>query len=113
MSTASLRSRIRRIDDAAERKLAQPEIYAQLKDPPNMNVFCVTIAQMVGDKTLSRRKATKAVKLICPGVHHAYGPGRESVEEVMYARRPKKMVGFMERRRMLEARARARARKAA
>lgn len=105
----SLSFRIRCAVDAAERFLAQPEIYAAIGGGrPNSNVFSVTIAQMLKARQLRRRRATKAVRARCPGARAMYGPGPVPVfENACDARPPKRLLGFMELKRM-----RARARKA-
>lgn len=106
----SLRMRIRDVVDAADRRLAQPEIYAELlKGGANagLKVFTVTIAQMYGDKQLSRRKATKAVHA-ATGARFVYGPGRNLVEDREAPALRRKVVGFMAMKRLREARAAAR-----
>jgi hypothetical protein len=94
---------IRLIVDAADRRLAQPEIYAELKvNRPNKNLFCVTIADMWNAKQLSKRKASKRVH-IATGATFVYGPGKVAVSEDPRAERPKRILGFMEEKRMREA----------
>ena len=82
MTRPTLRLRIRDIVDAAERRLAQPEIYAKLLQggAVDRNTFCVTVAQMLGDRQLDRRKATKVVHAATGG-RFVYGPGRKPVED--------------------------------
>lgn len=106
---ATLRAQIRAAVDAADRRLAQPEIFDKVERGVGRNVFCVTIAQMLDDKQLSRRKATKAVRAVCPGVRFVYGPGPVPVEDREGAAgRRRKSIGFMAMAREREARAAAR-----
>lgn len=80
---------------------------------PNANVFSVTIALMLKARQLRRRRAPKAVRTRCPGVRSVYGPGPVPVfENVRAERRPKRLLGFMEAKRMREAKLK-RARRAA
>lgn len=105
----SLRQEIRRVVDAAERKLAQPEIYGQMPKGTSRKVFAVTIAQMLDAKQLSRGRATKKLRAQFPYVRHVYGPGREPVGERTRAadHRAFGTRGFMALKREREARARA------
>lgn len=102
--------RIRCVVDDAERFLTQPEIYAGLAAPrPTRAVFAVTIAIMTRAKQLRRRKATTALRARFPGVHSVYGPAAKPVYDGRAAAdRPRRMVGFMEAKRMREAKRRAR-----
>lgn len=104
---SSLSFRIREVLNNAERFLAQPEIYSALDGLlPNSNVFCVTIAQMLAARQLRRRKVTKAIRAQFPGVHFVYGPGPVAVFDREISARPRKNIGFMEEKRMREAKAR-------
>lgn len=105
----TLRVRIRAIVDAAERRLAQPEIYAPLLGGGRVgrNTFCVEIARMVGARQLSRRRATKDVRALFPKTRFVYGPGPVPVEDASVGERaPRKVLGFMAAKRMREAKAR-------
>lgn len=109
MKRLPLPFRIREVVNAAERFLAQPEIYAALRGGlPNTNVFSVTIAEMLRARQLRRRKATKVVRAETRA-RHVYGPGPMPVfEGRSIADRPRKLRGFMEEARMREARTRRR-----
>lgn len=106
----TLRTRIRDVVDDADRRLAQPEIYARLaRGAVGKDVFVATITQMVDDRQLDRRKATKAIHAET-GARFVYGPGRVPVEdrESRARYRANACVGFMELKRRRETRARVR-----
>lgn len=108
----TLRADIRRVVDQADRRLAQPEIYDKLTRRTSPNSFCVTIAQMLRDRQLSRRKATIAVHA-ATGARFVYGPGPVLAEDGRV--QPivqRKAMGFMAMKREREGRAVARRRAA-
>lgn len=105
----SLAYRIRCAVDDAERMLVQPEIYAALGGGLDLNVFTVTIAQMLKARQLRRRKATKALRALFKNVRSMYGPGPVPVfDRARDARPAKRLLGFMAAKRMREAKARGR-----
>lgn len=104
----TLVAEIRSIVDRADRRLAQPEIRAQLKRVTTTGCFSVTVAYMLRARQLSRRRATRVIHA-ATGARYVYGPGPVPVEDFPHsADRPRKVLGFMEMRRMREAKARGR-----
>lgn len=121
----TLRGEIRRLVDASDKvdiRLMGDTIYhlvdTVLRFPSTRNNFNVALTAMVKARQLNAKRASKATRRAQPeaGGYLSYGPGVEPViEDPTKRRQPERAIGFMERRRRLDARASARraARKAA